>query len=76
MLIRRVATALVAVAVVSLAFFSAYGTSSGTKMPQPVPAALVYPAITVVIEHFAFLPADFTVAPGATVAVNHSLVQP
>ena len=69
MLIRRTAAALVAVAVVL--FLTACGTSGGTKMPRPVPASLVNPvaAITVVIKNFAFIPADFTVAPGATVAV-------
>ncbi|MGH3511523.1 MAG: cupredoxin domain-containing protein [Pseudonocardiaceae bacterium] len=64
---HRIAAALVAVAVVLS--LTACGTSSRTKIPRPVPAALVYPAITVVIKNFAFLPAKFTVRPGATVAV-------
>ncbi|MGH3429676.1 MAG: hypothetical protein ACRDQZ_19255, partial [Mycobacteriales bacterium] len=66
---HRGAAALATVGVAVL--LTACGGSTGTKIAPPVPAALVRPmsAITVVIKHFAYRPANFTVAPGATVTV-------
>ncbi|MGH3550152.1 MAG: cupredoxin domain-containing protein [Pseudonocardiaceae bacterium] len=69
---HRVATALAAVlTMVSVALVVTACRSSAATTAPVTPAALVNPvsAITVVINHFAFLPARFTVAPGATVTV-------
>ena len=66
---RRAAVALATVGVAVL--LTACGGSNGTKTAPATPASLTTStsAITVVIKNFAYLPARFTVPPGATVTV-------
>jgi plastocyanin len=70
--VRRHRAAALATVVWAL-FLAACGSSSGPKTSSPAPAASVKPAsaITVVIKNFAFLPANFTVPPGAAVTVRN-----
>ncbi|MFY9809640.1 MAG: cupredoxin domain-containing protein [Pseudonocardiaceae bacterium] len=56
---------------------AACGSNSATMASSPHPAVSATPvsAVTVAIKNFAFLPANFTVNPGATVTVrNEDLV--
>jgi plastocyanin len=73
------ATALATVTSVFALLLAACGNTSSTKTSSPAPAALSAPAastksvsaITVVIRNYGYLPANFTVAPGATVTVRN-----
>lgn len=68
---RRATVALAAVGVALLV--TACGGSSGTKTVPFTRVASIKPvsAITVVIKNFAYIPADFTISPGATVTVRN-----
>jgi plastocyanin len=68
---HRAAAALAAV-IVAVFLVLCTGNSDTTSAPF-TPAALVQPvsALTVTIKNFAFMPAHFTVPPGATITVSN-----